>query len=396
MHPKQIFVCGILLLCPAFVMYQVGSIKWDRASRLDAEPELVKLQQLADGDVSNQNLFLVSDFRVGDHCYSSDSEGETTLKYCSVPLYASGHEEDSGENILAFVSVQEATNANQLYHQLSARPLLVQKWDERGNAHKLANVYPNIQWDKVTYVSAGDELPTFLSAGMYWAGVLACLIGALASIYYTAVIHLDVFGRRKHSQSLHYETGELSEQKLKKSDVNMLEPSTQFYLAQGFESLGYMQSDFSGTKMRHALFLSPDGCRLLSLALQKKHATPTMIGIASNGTCISIGRADNEGTIDGAADGVPLMMNVFPGLTNEQVITGFQTLTTLLPEGNDLVQIDPTCAKNLIRYQTLLMAWWFLINGRGHETPDPVPDREDLFRCEDGITKFCWNARSDK
>ena len=174
----------------------------------------------------------------------------------------------------------------------------------------------------------------------------------------------------------------------------MLEPSTQFYLAQGFESLGYMQSDFSGTKMRHALFLSPDGCRLLSLALQKKHATPTMIGIASNGTCISIGRADNEGTIDGAADGVPLMMNVFPGLTNEQVITGFQTLTTLLPEGNDLVQIDPTCAKNLIRYQTLLMAWWFLINGRVHETPDPVPDREDLFRCEDGITKFCWNARS--
>lgn len=61
--PKQIFVIGLLLLGPAFVMFMAGRSEWEKAKHLDAEPELVTPRQLADGDVTNRHLFLLAEFR---------------------------------------------------------------------------------------------------------------------------------------------------------------------------------------------------------------------------------------------------------------------------------------------------------------------------------------------
>ena len=92
--PKQIFVVGLLLLGPAFVMFMAGRAEWEQAKQLDAEPESVTLRQFAEGDVSNRHLFLLSDFRAAESFYYESTEGSTNLEASWVPLFSTDEAED--------------------------------------------------------------------------------------------------------------------------------------------------------------------------------------------------------------------------------------------------------------------------------------------------------------
>jgi hypothetical protein len=117
------------------------------------------------------------------------------------------------------------------------------------------------------------------------------------------------------------------------------------------------------------------------------------MGIACDGTCFSIGGSREQVNIDGAADGIPLIVNSFPGITDEQICRGFDVLKQSLPEEVKLAKIDPASALALIHYRMLLKAWWALLNSASHLTPDPLPDRTEIFRSEGGVTTFCWGSK---
>jgi hypothetical protein len=140
------------------------------------------------------------------------------------------------------------------------------------------------------------------------------------------------------------------------------------------------------------MFLSPDGHGLLSLNLQKGYANPTLMGIACDGTCLSIGRGREQVNIDGTADGIPLIVNAFPGATDEQIVRGFDVLTQSLPGKGGMAKIDPASELALIHYRMLLKAWWALLYSASHLTPEPLPDRNEIFRTERGVTTFCWGS----
>jgi hypothetical protein len=391
--PKQIFVIGLLLLGPAFVMFMAGRSEWKRAKQLDAEPEIVTLRQLVEGDVSNRHLFLLTDFRPAESFYYESSEGKTTLEASWVPLYPADEPNDSGAGIRAIAYVPNAASKDELYAKLEQRPLLVQTWKHRARRpQELAKLYPDISVANVFEVSAGAPIPSLRGATEWflWSG--ACLAGSLGGLIYTFVFHLDVFGRRTTNASLTLDARPIDSTKIKQSEVQLIESHAEYFLAQGFQSLGCVDSTIMGSRSRIAMFLSPDGHRLLSLNLQKGHANPTLMGIACDGTCLSIGSSRERVNIDGTADGIPLIVNAFPEITDEQIVQGFDVLTQSLPGEGGMAKIDPASALALIHYRMLLKAWWALLNSASHLTPDPLPDRNEIFRTERGVTTFCWGS----
>lgn len=391
MNPKQIFVVGLMLLVPAFVMFMVGRSEWDQATRVDAEPESVTLRQLAEGDVSNRHLFLLSDFRPADSfCYES-REGITTLEASWVPLYSADEAEDSGEGIRGVAYVLNAADTEQLYAMLEQNPLLVQKWNVgAGRIKQVAEIYPEILAQNVVEVSVGADIPSFWGATQWflWAGL--CVAGSLGSLVYTFVFHLDVFGRRRIGASLTHDARQVDSTRMKTSEVQLIESHAAYFLAQGFQSLGCVESKILGSKSRIALFLAPDGLGLLSLILQDGYAIATLMGIACDGICFSIGGGRQQANIDGTADGIPLIVSLFPEITDEQIVRGFDILKQELPGEGTLAKIDPASAMALIHYRVLLKSWWALLDGRSHLTPDPIPDRTEMFRTDHDGTTFCW------
>jgi hypothetical protein len=105
-----------------------------------------------------------------------------------------------------------------------------------------------------------------------------------------------------------------------------------------------------------------------------------------------MGHSREPVNIDGTADGIPLIVTAFPGITAEQIVRGFDVLTQSLPGEGGMAKIDPASALALIHYRMLLKAWWALLNSASHLTPDPLPDRDEIFRTERGVTTFCWSS----
>jgi hypothetical protein len=391
--PKQIFVIGLLLLGPAFVMSMAGRSEWQQAKQLDAEPESVTLRQLADGDVSNRNLFLISDFRPAEFFYCESTEGSTALEECCVPLFSTDDAEDLGETIRVVAHVKSAANADQLYAPLQERPLLVQKREGgHGRTEHLAMLFPERQVENVVEVSVGDDIPSFRGATQWflWAGF--CVAGSLASFVYAFVFHLDAFGRRNANSSLTLDTRPVSSPKIKNSEAQLIGAHAEYFLARGFQSLGCVDCNMLGSTSRIALFLSPDGFSLLSFVVDKGHPNSTLMGIACDGSCFSIGRSRERVDIDGTAAGIPLIVNAFPEITDEQILRGFDVLKESLPGKGELAKIDPSSALALVHYRVLLKAWWALLHSASHLTPDPLPDRTEIFRSDRGVTTFCWGS----
>jgi hypothetical protein len=238
----------------------------------------------------------------------------------------------------------------------------------------------------------GDDIPSFRGATQWflWAGL--CVAGSLASFVYTFAFHLDVFGRRKASSSLTLDTRPVNSPKIKNSEAQLIGAHAEYFLAREFQSLGCVDCNMLGSTSRIALFLSPDGFGLLSLILEKGHANPTLMGIACDGSCFSIGRGRERVEIDGTAAGIPLIVNSFPAITDEQILRGFDVLKESLAGGGELAKIDPASALALVHYRVLLKAWWALLHSASHLTPDPLPDRTEIFRSERGVTTFCWGS----
>src|SRR5688572_29850769 len=255
-----------------------------------------------------------------------------------------------------------------------------------GRLKELAKLHPDIPVANVFEVSAGAPIPSLRGATQWflWAG--GCLTGSLGSFVYTFVFHLDVFGRRKTNAPLTLDTRQIDSTKIKKSEAQLIESQAEYFLAQRFQSLGCVDCNIMGSRLRIAMFLSPDGHGLLSLNLQKEYANPTLMVIACDGTCLSIGRGREEVHIDGTAGGIPLIVNAFPGITDEQIVRGFDVLTQSLPGEGGMAKIDPASALALIHYRLLLKAWWALLNSVSHITPDPLPDRNEIFCTERGVT----------
>jgi hypothetical protein len=389
--PKKIFVVGLMLLGPAFVMFMAGRSEWQKARQLDAEPESVTLRQLAAGDVSNRHLFLLSDFRPAESFYHESTEGKAVLEESWVPLYPAAEAEDTGAGIRVVAHVQNVPDADRLYALLKQSPLLIQKWNDRARRiPQLAKLYPDIPVEHVVEVSVGAKVPSFGGAVSWfvWAGL--CSAGSIVGLGYTFLFHLDVFGHRKTSSSLALDTRQVDSTKIRTSERQLIGSRAEYFLDRGFESLGCVDSKVLGSKSRIALFLSPDGRGLLSLVLERGFANPTLMGIACDGTCLSIGGGREQTNIDGTADGIPLVLNAFPGISDEQIVRGFDILAKGLPGDGKLAKIDPASAMALVHYRMLLKAWWALLTSRSHLTPDPLPDQTEIFRTEQGVTTFCW------
>ena len=229
-----------------------------------------------------------------------------------------------------------------------------------------------------------------------WSG-LWTTIGTLC-ILYTFFVHLDVLGRKRPSASLAHGSSTVNRDRWNSKELELMDEEAGRYTPFGFQPIGYVEEKYADSTKRRAMHLSADCRRLLTISVSGKHATSTMMGVRANGVCLSLGVGPDSLTIDGLALGVPLYIRNFPEITAEQMLNEFEKLSNSTSEQHlqTLAKIDPAHASALVHYRSLLVRWFTLINGHTHETPEVVPEVNELFQMRDGMATFCWGAAEQR
>ena len=393
MRGKQVFVIGILLIPVGFIMVMLGRQEMRQANELEARPEAVSLQQLIDGDHVNEHLFLLSEFRPAEFAYTETSKRSSVLDYSWVPLYPTGQDEDDGEQIRVIARLLDVANVDELYAILEQDSVVAQVWNF--SSHEISNLqehYPRLDTRNIIEVWIGDELPSRRAGIVHFCWAALWFTLGAGCILHTVFFHLDILGRRRPSTSVAYDIYEVDRKKWKLTELALLDAEAARFAGLGFQPISYVEEKRDRTTKRRVLHLSSNRKYLLSVSVSGKRALSTLLGIADNGQCLSIGQGADALTIDGISDGVPLLVHTFPEIVPDQMMTAFETLEQTLGQDVKLAPIEPTQAMELVRYRASLIQWWTLLKAYSDSVPPELPQVDDLFQLRDGVRTFCWGA----
>ena len=166
------FVVGGILI---FVGYQ--SLQF--AKKADDAWEQVTLQQWLDGETENSNLFEISEFKAGEYYRAMMERYSDDFQIVYIPFFQTGQPEGDGSSIQVVVGVQDANNEQELEALLAAPTIKVQAFGGQVPlyAKKLSEAYPKIDWNKVRWVVADEDIPSAQAAwqSIGWGSAIASL-----------------------------------------------------------------------------------------------------------------------------------------------------------------------------------------------------------------------------
>lgn len=161
-----------------------GVSSYQTAEQMEADFEPTTLANFVKGDVENEFLFELSEFRPGEQYYALEDPRSDLLRMAYVPLYDQNHPEDDGTGISVVALVSRTAEAEVLA-SVTVPSLKVQVSENiPAYAYDLGQAYPAINWHNVKVVYVDSEIPTTTSALIYLLiGAGLFLLGIVAAIF---------------------------------------------------------------------------------------------------------------------------------------------------------------------------------------------------------------------